>query len=459
MAWGTVSLTIPRLLKTTSFKLGALCSLLFAFCFGLFLTFTYLTTTHVLRDQLRTRVSDELNAFVTEANSDGTDTVVQDIKERLARPGSLLSYYYVGDARQQKRAGNMSGFGLRSGWQELDAEPAAALLAATDEDHQIWGQGQRLADGAFIFVGQDAYHVLAAQEAIINTFMWSGGLALVLAIGAGLAVSISFLRRIDDINKTSLAIIDGQLKERIPVHGSSDEFDKLSGNLNRLFDSNDALLDSLKNVTTNIAHDLRTPLSRLRHKLDEAQNSATTIAQFRGHITSALEDSDKLLSTFAALLRIAQVESGSRRSGFATVDLSSLFERVANVYRAVIEDDAKFFQVLITPGVSCHGDAELLLLMIVNLLENAIRHTPEGTTISLTLNTQNAIIADSGPGIEPGQRTKAFERFWRTESSRTTPGHGLGLALVAAIAELHEIRISLDDNQPGLKVTVQFTNL
>jgi signal transduction histidine kinase len=442
-----------RLFSTTSFRLGALCAFIFALCFAVFLFFTYLTTSKALEDQIHMRVADDLNAFVTEATSDGTDTVVQDITERLTKPAP--AFYYVSDKNNLKLAGNIPVLENKVGWQEFDFSSAAG----GDEDHQIWGQGQIIKDGSFIFVGQDAFRVLAAQEAIIDSFLWSGGLAMLLAILAGLAVSLSFLRRIDVINTTSLAIIDGRLKERIPLRGTSDEIDKLSTNLNRLFDSNDALLESLKQVSTNIAHDLRTPLSRLRQKLEEAQSSAKSTKAFRAHIDSALQDSDQLLSTFAALLRIAQIESGSRKSAFTKVDLSHVFERVANVYQAVVEDEGKIFTSEIAPHIFCQGDPELLLLMLVNLVENAIRHTPKGTRISLTLKSDEAVVADNGSGIAPEQREKVFERFWRSEQSRTTQGNGLGLALVAAIAELHDTKIDLDDNHPGLRASFKFTNL
>jgi signal transduction histidine kinase len=456
VAWGTAFLNIPRQLNTTSFRLGALCAFIFALCFAVFLFFTYLTTSKVLVDQIHTRVNDDLNAFMTEATTDGTQTVVQDINERISRTSATTTYYYVSDADNQKLAGNIKSLKNTQGWQEIDFELGSPVTMNPDEDHQIWGQGQILKDGSFIFVGQDAFRVLAAQEAIINSFLWSGGLAILLAVLAGLAVSLSFLSRIDDINKTSLSIIDGHLKYRIPLRGTSDEIDKLSANLNRLFDSNASLMESLKNVSTNIAHDLRTPLSRLRNKLEDAQATAKTPAQFRKHIASALNDSNQMLSTFAALLRIAQIEAGTRKSAFTNLDLSAVFERVANVYQAVAEDEGKIFFAEIEPNISCHGDSELLLLLIVNLVENAIRHTPPKTTITLSLHraqSARATVSDNGPGIASDLHEKVFERFGRLEESRTTPGNGLGLALVAAIAELHHTKIILSDNHPGLIAT------
>ncbi len=433
-----------------------MCTFIFALCFAIFLSFTYLITSKVLEDQIRTRVNDELAAFVIEATNDGTETVVTDIIERLSRAAVVPAYYFVSDNNGKKLAGNLVNVEPKSNWQIFNFESGLGLSVNVDEDHQIWGQGQKLPDGSFIFVGQDAYRVIAAQEAIIDSFLWSGGLALALAIAAGLLISLSFLRRIDDINITSLAIIDGRLKSRIPLRGTSDEIDKLSANLNRMFDSNDALVESLKQVSTNIAHDLRTPLSRLRQKLEEAKSKATTVKELRARVSSALDDSEQLLKTFSALLRIAEVESGTRKSAFAQVDLSELFRRVANVYEAVIEDEGKTLKVSIAEHTTCLGDGELLLLLLVNLIENAIRHTPAGTRIELRLEknpTQaNMVIADSGPGIPEHLHSKVLERLYRLDTSRSTPGNGLGLALVSAIAELHDIKLTLSNNRPGLKI-------
>lgn len=447
---------MPRIFNTASFRLSALCGAVFAGCFAIFLLITYWTTTNVLEQQLRARVRDELNAFVTEAKTDGTQAVVQDISERLNNVGTTLAFYAVNNAHSQKILGNIPDFQEQSGWQKIIQIKGTGLKYDEDEDHQIWGEGARLADGSFIFVGQDAYRVLAAQEAIINSFFWSAGLATVLALLAGMIVSRRFLGRIDDINKTSLAIINGNLKERIPLRGTSDEIDKLAANLNRLLDSNQNLLDSLKHVSTNIAHDLRTPLSRLRQKLEDAQSTAKNAEEFRSHISAALSDSDQLLSTFAALLRISQIESGSRKAAFSRLNLSHLCERVTNIYLPVVEDSGRMLSHHIELSIMVLGDEELLLQMLVNLLENAICHTPVGSMIVIDLHLEagHALlgVADNGLGIPDSQKFKVLDRFYRLEESRTTPGNGLGLSLVSAIAQLHNSTIELKDNNPGLLV-------
>lgn len=451
-----------RLFKTVSFQLTAFFGLIFALCFLALVFTTYWTTTAALRGQIQTEIRLQLDAMVAEAESDGVETIIQDINERSASMGSATAYYFLSNESGKKLAGNLDGINTRDGWWEtgLTNSAIAALDSQSDEDHQIWGQGVHLSDGSFLLVGQDAFRVLSVQEAIINSFAWSAGIAFLLATLAGIVVSRRFLRRIDDINNTSLAIIDGRLKERIPVRGTSDEIDRLSTNLNRLFDSNQLLMESLKQVSANIAHDLRTPLSRLRQGLEEARSKAVSQNAYEAAIDSAISESDQLLATFAALLRIAQIESGSRKAGFKIVSLTNIFERVTNAYRAVAEDEGKELISTLEPGINFHGDGELLLQMVANLTENAIRHTPSVTRIVLTLTSLPqgiaASIADSGPGIPPEQREKIFEHFYRLDSSRTTAGNGLGLSLVAAVAALHGIQISLQDNFPGLKVLLSF---
>lgn len=451
-----------RLFKTVSFQLTVFFGLIFAFCFMSLLFVTYLTTTTALRGQMQTEIRAQLNVMASEAEADGIESIVQDINERTAQSSGLDGYYFLSDGTGKKLAGNLDGVELRDGWREsgLSDSIIAKLGSQVDEDHQIWGQGVHLSDGFFLLVGQDAFRVLSAQEAIVNSFAWSASVAFLLATLSGIVVSRGFLRRIDDINNTSLAIIDGRLKERIPVRGTSDEIDRLSANLNRLFDSNQSLLESLKQVSANIAHDLRTPLSRLRQGLEEARAKTGNQKTYEAAIDSAISVSDQLLTTFAALLRIAQIESGSRKAGFKTVNLTSIFERVVNALRAVAEDQGKELITSLAQDISYHGDDELLLQMIVNLVENAIRHTPSNTRIVFILenSTQGVVanIADSGPGIPAELRDKVFEHFYRLDTSRATAGNGLGLSLVSAIANLHDIRISLHDNMPGLKVTLKF---
>jgi signal transduction histidine kinase len=216
----------------------------------------------------------------------------------------------------------------------------------------------------------------------------------------------------------------------------------------------------MKQISNDIAHDLRTPLTRLRNTLETARRHATDFAGYETAIERAIADTDAILETFGALLRIAQIEAGARRASFAELDLSAVVETVLEVYVPAAEEKQQILSIDIAPGTRSSGDRELLMQLVANLCENAIRHSPRQTRIEVGLHAtkdgSELVIADRGPGIPIEARGKVFQRFYRLESSRTTPGSGLGLSLVAAIAELHEIGIRLEDNEPGLRVVVTF---
>ncbi len=442
-----------RLFRTSSFRLAALCALLFAVILAVLLGFNFRATNHALEDQLRSRVNEDFSTFAEEVDGESGDEVVKEFGERLARNPAPGSFFYLADAQGNKLAGNLATVAPLAGWQKLPATIAGK--PERERAHEIWGEGKTLPNGLFIFVGQDAFRVTVAEKTLVMSYLWSGLIAGLAALAAGIVLSRGFLHRIDAINATSQAIMQGHLKQRIATRGTSDEIDNLSTNLNRLFDSNQALLDSLRQVTVNIAHDLRTPLSRLRNKLEEARNQAKLPARLRGQLDEAVSESDQLLSTFSALLRIAQIESGSRKKVFKTVNLSAIAEKVFAIYQAVVEDEGKTLKENIAKGVSCTGDPELILQLCVNLVENAIRHTPKGTDICIGVDASCRLtVSDNGPGIPEAERAKVVERFYRLDHSRTTAGSGLGLALVSAIATLHDTKLELEDNRPGLKAAI-----
>jgi signal transduction histidine kinase len=230
-----------------------------------------------------------------------------------------------------------------------------------------------------------------------------------------------------------------------------------------MLDRISTLLDNLRQVSSDVAHDLRTPLTHLRNRLEEASRKSVTSDDYAAVVTRAIEDTDHLLVIFAALLRISQIESGSRLAVFSPLSLSDLLERVFEMYRPVAEDQHQTLLQEIENDVRIRGDGELLTQMFSNLIENAIRHTPPGTRILIRLavsgNTATASIEDTGPGIPAPEHDKVFRRFYRLTGSRTTPGYGLGLALVAAIAGLHNLKIALGDNHPGLCFLLSFDYL
>jgi signal transduction histidine kinase len=325
----------------------------------------------------------------------------------------------------------------------------------------VLGKGVYLADGLYLFVGRDTATLAAARTRILQAFAWLAGATLILASLGGLVFSVQFLRRIDAITKTCNAIVAGRFNDRIALRGSNDELDRLASAINAMLDRIAALLENLRQVSSDVAHDLRTPLTRLRQRLEHAHVASTTVEDYSAAVSRAIADTDELLRVFTALLRISQIEAGTRVAAFSVLSLSDLLDRIYEMYRPVAEDHGHVLQRNIREAVNVRGDAELLTQLFVNLVENALRHTPSGTTIVIALDvaadTAIAAVRDSGPGIDVEERDKVFRRFYRVTTSRSSPGNGLGLALVAAIAKLHQARIELSDNSPGLCVSIAAT--
>ena len=299
------------------------------------------------------------------------------------------------------------------------------------------------------------------EEAVATAFGWTVGLAALLGIGGGVLVSRTFLARVDAISRTAEAIIGGDLARRVPVRGTGDDLDRLVGTLNRMLDRIGALMESLHQVSSDVAHDLRTPLSRLYQRLEDARAHARSVREYEAAVDGAMRDAEGLLDTFSALLRIAQVEGASPRAGFGRVDLSAVAEAVADAYRPDAEEAGHVLTASVAPGVVVHGDQELLTQAAANLVENALRHTAPGTQISLRLTRDpetGACLAveDDGPGVAGDDLPRLAHRFYRGERSRTTPGNGLGLSLVAAVADLHGVTLRLRNAGPGLWVSMMF---
>jgi len=247
----------------------------------------------------------------------------------------------------------------------------------------------------------------------------------------------------------------------VPARGTGDDLDRLAGTLNRMLDRIGALMDSLRQVSSDVAHDLRTPLSRLYQRLEDARMHALSVPEYEAAVEGAVHEAEGLLDTFSALLRIAQVEGASPRAGFRDVDLSAIAEAVADAYLLDAEDAGHRLTAAVAPGIVVRGDQELLTQAAANLVENALRHTLPGARISLRLSGDAAfgaclVVEDDGPGVDPRDLPRLTHRFYRGERSRTSPGNGLGLSLVAAVTELHGATLELENAAPGLRAVLRF---
>jgi signal transduction histidine kinase len=266
------------------------------------------------------------------------------------------------------------------------------------------------------------------------------------------------MRRIERISMTSRSIIGEDLRQRLPVTRAEDELDHLAGSINAMLDRIAALMNDLRQVTTDIAHDLRTTLTRLRQRLELAVRPGEDAAAARLTLESAVAEIDSILAIFGALLRIAQIEAGNRRIGFKAISLSELLGAVAELYRPMAEENCQILIETIEPSLQVNGERELLMQLFANLIENALRHSPRGATIALDARRVDRCVqvsvTDNGHGIPENLRGKVLQRFFRLELSRTTVGSGLGLSMASAIVKVHDARLELADAAPGLRATV-----
>jgi signal transduction histidine kinase len=459
-----MSLAGIRYFRTESFRLAAIYVGLFVGSMAVLTTLIYFIVAQAFEANLLRGADDDLAAIRTayyaelaKKPSKAIHEATEMIDDRLLARDTA-DVFLLEQRNRPRITGNIPVMAPQPGI--LRFRNPLAPAGSNRDEHMIIGRGEFIAKDLYAFVGRDLNEAKKAEAAVLQTFGWMMLASILIAIAGGLLLSRSFVRRIDAITDTCRAIMAGRLGDRVPVHGARHELDRLARTINDMLDRIGVLMESLRQVSNDIAHDLRTPLAHLRYKLERARMDAKSTEDYAGAVDAAIANADELLSLFAALLRIAQIEAGARRAGIADVDLNHLLTRAGDLYRPALDDGAHPFEVSSVPGTIVRGDPQLLLQLIANLLDNAIRHTPPKTRIKLSAGTKDArpmiVVADEGPGIAAADRDKVFRRFYRCEQSRTTPGSGLGLTLVRAIVDLHEAEIELLDNAPGLQVIVKF---
>jgi signal transduction histidine kinase len=446
--------TWPRALASISFRLSALYTLLFVVSVLALGVAVFIITRNALSDQLDSRVMGEARGLVDVYGEGGLPGLRQEVLERSRLPGRL-DYGLIGP--RGERLGGV-----------LEAPAGAAAGFRTVHVHEPGEEVEEerllvtpLAGGARLLVSDSVERNEEVLHVILQAFASTVLFILLLGGLGGFMLSRAFLSRIDIIGRTADGIITGDLSRRIPLDGrAEDELSRLAATLNRMLDRIELLLESLRQVSNDIAHDLRTPLTRLRQRLEAAQTPPSPEAGAQ-ELEGALAETDGLLATFEALLRIAQIEAGTRRAGFRPVDLTALARRVVEAYVPSAEDMGASLQL--TEGGAAHieGDSELLVQMLANLVENSLTHAGSAPAIGVAVVSSpgggaQLSVQDNGAGIPPEARERVLERFYRLDQNRSTLGSGLGLALVRAIARLHDADISLIDAAPGLHVAVTF---
>jgi signal transduction histidine kinase len=432
-----------RAFHTEGFRIAAIFVAIFALSAAALTVLTSVIVNGEFRDQIVQFADADIGAVENGYRTDGVREAMEIIGQRMSTPGA--SDFFLLERGHTRLAGNLEPMA-----------PEAGILAlpypGNSSGHAILGVGAFLAPDLYIFSGSDLYRARLTQRRILVTLSWVFAGALILALLGGMLVSRSFLRRADVIVKTCRAIMAGNLATRIPVRGTQDELDRLSETINAMLDRIAALMSNVTQVTNDIAHDLRTPVTHLRHRLERARERAVTTEDYDRALEAAIAASDDILALFAALLRIAQIEAGARRTAFAPLNVAALLAHLRDLFAPVAEDSGHRLEFTLEQKLQISGDKELLTQLFSNLIENAIIHTPAGTRVSVVLKRQGhealVLVSDDGPGVPPEEHQKLFQRFYRREASRTRPGFGLGLALVSAIADLHGARLKIETVQP-----------
>ncbi len=317
-----------------------------------------------------------------------------------------------------------------------------------------------LTSGEHLLVGRNLTELERIRGLIWKALLRTVGLSVLLGFGGSYALSRGLSARLDNINRGSIAILEGDTGCRMPLSGRGDEFDVLSANLNDMLDRIKTLMRSMQEVTDNIAHDMRKPISRLRSRIEVTLMGARDADAYRQALERTVEEAEDIIAVFNALLTIAMAESGAPRERFEEIDLAAIARSTVEIYGPAAEETGLHVVVDATEPVPLTGDRHLIAQALANLLDNAIKHAPGTGKVSILVRDEpdgpRLVIADSGPGIPAEFRDRAVERFTRMEQSRTTSGSGLGLSLVRAVARLHAASLTLDDNDPGLKVTLNF---
>jgi signal transduction histidine kinase len=450
---------LVRIFGSFTFRLALLYTLVFGASVGGLFYFVFETTAGFAERQMEAAVNAEITSLGESYGNGGLSALILAVNRRASNGANREGIYLLTDSVGTPLAGN-----LRNWPQPVDSDDLWINFTIND----MRGAAPALADvrarqlldpstGVRLLVGRDVREARDFRQLLLNSLQI--GLAFTLALGiiGGFVFSRSVMGRVESISRTCRRIMSGDLAQRVPVRRHNDEMGELADSINAMLDQIERLMKGMRQVSEAVAHDLRTPLTRLRSRLESAQRRASTPAE-REIIEDALTDADSLLATFAALLRVARAEAGSK-STFIDIDLHAIAGDVADLYGPLAEDKGVRFVTRFEPGLIARGDPNLVAQAMANLIDNAVKYTEEGS-VTAVLTLQDGcpafIVADTGAGIPDAYKDKVLERLFRLEQSRTSPGSGLGLSLVAAVSKSHGLSLNLEDNTPGLRVTLRF---
>ena len=454
-ASGSSSVHLPDFARTSTFRSTLVIAGAFVLCTAVLFGFVYWQTAAYITSSFDALITGELHIIAAEP----PERWLPHINERLDNDPRRVRIAGLFGADGHRIAGNLESL---PGGLTPDV-PADAVVVRVDnqgrETEKVRLATERLPDGQVLAIGRNIEEVAGIANIVRRALMLSLLPAFGLAVVIGLVLSLRARRRLSEVNRRIRRIVTGDLRERLPTHGSNDPFDQLAVSVNRMLGEIETLIQEIAGVGNDIAHDLRTPLTRVRARLERGRARAATLDELRAVVDHSIAGLDQSLAVVTALLRIAEIEHSRRLEGFSQVQLAPLVREVGDLYEPIAEDKHVTLQVEAADEATVHGDRDLLFEAVANLVDNAVKFTPEGGRVTLALlrrDGESVIqVKDTGSGISEAEREAVIKRFYRSDKSRNTEGLGLGLSLVAAIVKLHGFRFTIAAG-PGCTTEIAF---
>jgi signal transduction histidine kinase len=443
------------LLRSAGLRFAALYAIIFGLSAFALAIFLWWATAGLLNRQVEAAINADSQGLGERYQEGGIPALILTIQDRLSQSVDENAIYLLVDSDLHPIAGNLDSWptevSAADSWFELTVKRGVHTALARIHRYDLPG-------GFHLLIGRDVGSRAKLRSLLTAGLLWAVLVMVVLGSAGALAIQSLFKRSLADVSATAAAISRGDLSNRVRISGRGDEFDRLAETINDMLDRIARLMDGVRQVSNAIAHDLRTPITRARARLEDAALHARDASDLHAAVERATSDLDGIVSVFQGLLRIAEIEAGSRRSAFASLDLYALLSDMHELYGAAAEEQGQQIDLLAKPPLPIFGDRDLLQQAVANLLENALKFSPPGKPILLGAGRLGdrieIVVADSGPGIPLEDRSRVTERFYRGESARSTPGSGLGLSLVQAVVQLHNGSLRLEDNHPGVRAVL-----
>jgi signal transduction histidine kinase len=448
---------VPRLLRSTSLRLTLGYAVLFVASSLLLIGLFWWRTVGYLERETSAVIGADAQAIMDGLRYQDLRRAVATIKERIGATGDGSAVYLLADAALRPIAGNLPAWplavGTQPGWYQVSLVRNGRVRVMEVEEVGLPG-------GFHLLVGRDSEDRTVVRALIVDGLGWTAAGAVLLAVAGGVLVRRAVLHRVEAINRTADAIVHGDLSQRLRSRDTGDAFDQLAQTINVMLQQIENLVDGIRNTSNAVAHDLRTPLAELRTRLEELTRTPRSREVIIEGIHGAVADVDRVIGIFNALLRLVEIDSGMRRSGFRQVDLVNIATEVAELYGPIIEDKKAVLDIDVGSGLAVNGDPHLLAQAVGNLVDNAVKYAPCKGKVSLRIQRCNSteidiVVADNGPGIADVDKPRVTERFYRCAAGGGTAGSGLGLSLVEAVARLHDGSFTLGDNHPGLRARLR----